>query len=281
MQKVGGYMEQFYTKPDGLDNFLNACDEFIQGKFILADIKISKILRAISTSKEVYNLMAESLINYNFKKEYSELKRLSDEQGKDFALPKDTQSVISFVFAMLVEIDSKRIDFSELLSTTFPYATSQREEYAMFSQKFITPFKNAVSKMFGVVPDGESSFDEDNFDEALPRDSKEYEQEKDTSTLEEPQDQDENEPASEDTCLLFDGISRKCSLIDEKLQHGRPTDKRANILLLTRAIREACGLRKINIVVALVMALNELSRHERLIKNEIREINEICFQFYS
>ena len=64
-------MGESYTKPDGLDNFLNACDEFIQGKFILADIKISKILRAISTSKEVYNLMAESLINYNFSSLYN------------------------------------------------------------------------------------------------------------------------------------------------------------------------------------------------------------------
>lgn len=274
-------MGESYTKPDGLDNFLNACDEFIQGKFILADIKISKILRAISTSKEVYNLMAESLINYNFRKEYSELKKLSDEQGKDFELPKDTQSVISFVFAMLVEIDSKRIDFSELLSTTFPYATSQREEYAMFSQKFIIPFKNAVSRMFGIIPDGETSFEEDSYKDIMSDDTKETEQERDNSQTPEEEDQCECEPHSEDTCLLFDGIARKCLLIDEKLQHGRQTDKRANILLLTRAMKESCNMRKINIVIALVMALNELSRHERSIKNEIREINEICFQFYS
>ena len=91
----------------------------------------------------------------------------------------------------------------------------------------------------------------------------------------------ECEPHSEDTCLLFDCVARKCLLIDEKLQHGRQTDKRANILLLTRAMKESCNMRKINIVIALVMALNELSRHERSIKNEIREINEICFQFYS
>lgn len=256
-------------KPDGLENFLNSCDEFIQGKFILADIKISKILRAISTSKEIYNLMAESLINYDFKKEYTALKAQADEQGKDFSLPSDAQSIISFVFAMLVEIDSKRIDFSDLLSTTFPYATSQREEYAMFSQKFILPFKNSVARVFGIIPNGEEKIEEStpNVLEDKP--------------IKEEKEEVKPEPVQDDTALLFDGIARKCSLIEEKLQNSKTSDRRANILLLTRAMKEACNLRKMNIVVALVMSLNEFSYRERLIKNEVHEINEICFQFYS
>lgn len=257
-------------KPDGLENFLNSCDEFIQGKFILADIKISKILRAISTSKEIYNLMAESLINYDFKKEYTALKTQADEQGKDFSLPSDAQSIISFVFAMLVEIDSKRIDFSDLLSTTFPYATSQREEYAMFSQKFILPFKNSVARVFGIMPNGEGNFEDVTAPNVL----------EEKPTMEE-KEEPKPEPVQDDTALLFDGIARKCSLIEEKLQNSKTTDRRANILLLTRAMKEACGLRKMNIVVALVMSLNEFSYRERLIKNEVHEINEICFQFYS
>lgn len=255
------------AKPDGLDNFLNSCDEFIQGRFILADIKISKILRAISTSKEIYNLMAESLINYDFKKEYAVLKAQADEQGKDFSLPSDAQSIISFVFAMLVEIDSKRIDFSDLLSTTFPYATSQRDEYAMFSQKFILPFKNSVARVFGIMPNGEAAPEE-------PAPTV-------LEQMSESESKTNDDNAKDDSALLFDGIARKCSLIEEKLQNCKSTDRRANILLLTRAMKEACGLRKMNIVVALVMSLNEFSYKERLIRSEVQDINEICFQFYS
>ena len=256
-------------KPGELDNFLNSCDEFIEGKFILADIKISKILRAISTSKEIYNLMAESLINYDFKKEYNALKKQADEQGKDFSLPNDAQSIISFVFAMLVEIDSKRIDFSEFLSATFPYATSQREEYVMFSQKFILPFKNSVARVFGIAPNSEKKFEEVTSCVV------------ETKTIEEEKKEAEKPPVQDDSALLFDGIARKCTLIDEKLQNCRVNDKRSNIMLITRAMKEACGLRKMNIVVALVMSLNEFSHHERTIKNDVHEINEICFQFYS
>lgn len=256
-------------KSEELDNFLNSCDEFIQGKFILADIKISKILRAISTSKEIYNLMAESLINYDFKKEYMALKKQAEEQGKDFSLPSDAQSIISFVFAMLVEIDSNRIDFSEFLSTTFPYATSQREEYVMFSQKFILPFKNSVAKMFGIMPNSEEKFEE--ITPVVIENKPKQEEKREI----------ENLPEQDDTKLLFDGIARKCTLIEEKLQNSKATDRRSNILLLTRAMKEACGLKKINIVVALVMSLNEFAYRERFIKSEVHEINEICFQFYS
>ena len=36
-----------------INTFVSACNEMIEGKFILADIKISKILRAISSSNDI------------------------------------------------------------------------------------------------------------------------------------------------------------------------------------------------------------------------------------
>ena len=56
---------------DTIINFISACNELVNGKFILADIKISKILRAISESTDIYNLIAENMINYDFDKEFA------------------------------------------------------------------------------------------------------------------------------------------------------------------------------------------------------------------
>ena len=39
-------------------NVILSCNELIDGKFILADSKISKILKDITESKEVYNLIS-------------------------------------------------------------------------------------------------------------------------------------------------------------------------------------------------------------------------------
>jgi len=92
-----------------ITEFITACNEFIEGRFILADIKISKILRSISTLKEVYNLIAESLINYDFQREFKRVKESSIGKGNShLELPLDNQQIIPLVFSMLVEIDSKK-----------------------------------------------------------------------------------------------------------------------------------------------------------------------------
>jgi hypothetical protein len=44
-----------------IKNFFDACNEMIQGRFILSDIKISKILKAIANSEVLYDLFAQVL----------------------------------------------------------------------------------------------------------------------------------------------------------------------------------------------------------------------------
>ena len=52
-----------------IKNFFDACNEMIQGRFILSDIKISKILKAIANSEVLYNLFAKVLTDFKFKEE--------------------------------------------------------------------------------------------------------------------------------------------------------------------------------------------------------------------
>ena len=57
-----------------IKTFFDACNEMIQGRFILSDIKISKILKAIANSEVLYNLFAEVLSDFKFKKNLKTLK---------------------------------------------------------------------------------------------------------------------------------------------------------------------------------------------------------------
>ena len=50
-----------------IKSFFIACDEMIEGRFILSDIKISKILKAIASSEVLYNTFAQVLNNFKFK----------------------------------------------------------------------------------------------------------------------------------------------------------------------------------------------------------------------
>ena len=265
-----------------INTFVSACNEMIEGKFILADIKISKILRAISSSNDIYNLIAESLINYNFAKEYERIRSINQAEHSGYMeLPNDYQVIIPFVFSLLVQIDSKQLDFSEFLSTNFPMSNSQKEEYESFARHVVLPFRNAVAGIFGVT---------------ISRFPAEEEPEKQVHVFDSLGDKQSSEPVQapeqiqqeeqptltkeQETALLFDSIARVCGVMREKLTYVKKPLVRSNISLIVDALIEACYLRNMVIAVALVMSLGEITRGERALREDMEEINSICYKFY-
>jgi len=84
----------------------------------------------------------------------------------------------------------------------------------------------------------------------------------------------------EEVSLLFDRIIRLSRILDDKLAYVRNPLKKSNIGLLIDGLYEACQLKNVKIVVALVMALNTFAGGERGMREEIRELNTICYDFY-
>lgn len=279
--------------------FINACNEFIEGKFILADIKISKILRSISSASEIYNLIAESMINFDFEREFERANKSSLGKGVNhFELPLDNQQIIPLVFSMLVEIDSKKLNFNTLLSTSFPLVNTQKEEYELFSKYVVLPFRNAIAQIFNVDAKNyvfeEKPMEEVNIldkkmkeieelDKALVlENSSEHTHEKPagkTAVIEEPKKIIE-QAKDEELSLLFSRISRMCGVITSKILGIKDTLKRSNISLVLDALVESCNLKNRKIAVALVLSLNLVAHKERVVKQELKEINNICYEFY-
>ncbi len=289
-----------------ITEFITACNEFIEGRFILADIKISKILRSISTLKEVYNLIAESLINYDFQREFKRVKESSIGKGNShLELPLDNQQIIPLVFSMLVEIDSKKMNFDTLLSSSFALANTQKEEYELFSKYVILPFRNAIAQIFGV--DAKNYVFEEKIVEEeiniIDKKLKEIEEldielakknmideqldavnsENVATKIEEENNMEQQKHFSndEETNLLFSRISRMCGIIESKTSNIRDTLKKSNINLVVDALIESCLLKNKKIAVALILSLNLVAHRERVIKQELKEINNICYEFYA
>ena len=128
--------------------FSNYCDEMINGKFILADIKISNILKSIAQSKELYNLMAECLLNFNFDEEFEKAK-VSNFGEKYFKMPEEDYKRIALVFCFMVEVDNKKIDFYDFITNYFK-SKELGGEYLVFAKTMLVPFKNDVLAKFDV-----------------------------------------------------------------------------------------------------------------------------------
>ena len=121
-----------------LQEFVSACNDFADGKFILADIKISKILRLISKTPQLYDLIAECMINFDFREEWKKA-----TASTVLKLPETDAKRISFIFCMLNNFDDKNLDVTNILERFFSY-DSTCSAYDLFLKNIIAEFKRLV-----------------------------------------------------------------------------------------------------------------------------------------
>lgn len=141
-----------------ISSFMSSCDDLINGKFIFAGNKIAKILQSISDSPELYEVIAETLKEFNYDKEFGRAKiKLPTKKGT-FKMPEDNYMLIPLVFCMLVEIQDNKIDFKQFLADYFTGDDEEVSQFENFTEQVIVPFKNAIAYLFDI--EGQSIFKE-------------------------------------------------------------------------------------------------------------------------
>ena len=133
-----------YKKEINIDNFLISIDTMLQSKYILIDRRISDILLSIADSKDVYNLIAECMINFDFKQEWKNATKTNVMK-----LPASVEKRISFIFCLLNNIDDKNLDVTNVLEKFFSY-DSNYSPYELFCLSIIVEFKKLVMRKLGI-----------------------------------------------------------------------------------------------------------------------------------
>jgi len=130
-----------------ISEFINSVEGLINGKFILADIKISNLLNMIASNQALYNYIKQCLIDFSFEKELSRADVKNRFNNGEFKLPSEKEKVVAFVFCLLVECDAKRMDFYGFINENFK-STNNTSEYVNFSKTVLIPFKNIIIDYF-------------------------------------------------------------------------------------------------------------------------------------
>lgn len=141
-----------------LDAFLKSTDELINSKYIIADIKIVGVLKAIASSQTLIALFQNCLTGFD----YQEAKRKylvkspyrSDDKG-EFVIPTSSRELLAFVFNVLMDIDAKRINLGDFLNKYFYENGSAYAGYSAFINTMIKPFDNSVKMLMEAVLTGE------------------------------------------------------------------------------------------------------------------------------
>jgi hypothetical protein len=145
------------TTREELDLFLVRADEFIESKYILADMKVVNLLKAIAVSEKLLALFENCLKNFDYhqaKKNYLvKSKYLSGDKG-EYVAPKSSRELLAFVFYLLMDIDSKRILLGEFVNKYFYEDGSFSAAYANFINHVIKPFRDAVKVLMLSIIEG-------------------------------------------------------------------------------------------------------------------------------
>ncbi|MBO4251072.1 MAG: hypothetical protein J5911_00230 [Clostridia bacterium] len=144
-------------KNEELAFFIAKTDELIDSKYIIADIKIVGVLKAIAASDTLVAIFKNCLTGFDYQaataKYLVKSKYLAEGKG-EFVLPSSSRELLAFIFSVLVDIDAKRIDFSQFINKYFYEDGSCSAGYAAFINSMIKPFRNSVKMLMESVIEG-------------------------------------------------------------------------------------------------------------------------------
>ncbi len=129
-------------KTDGLGEFIAACNNIKNCKFVVAETKIAGLLRAIADNKQLYSMFSAALYGFDYKQEFS-----ACVVNGGFALPTDPKKAIALVFRILLDVDTGKMSLQNFLEAYF-YSVSVNESYARFCLEVITPFEKYCRAAF-------------------------------------------------------------------------------------------------------------------------------------
>lgn len=135
------------TNSQNLTEFISSVDGLINGKFILADIKITNILKLIASNSSLYEYIKNCLVDFSFDEELAKSLSRNKENNGVFVMPKEDNKKVAFVFCFLVECDAKRMDFFTFMRENFA-AKDNKTDYENFAETVLVPFKDCIVNYF-------------------------------------------------------------------------------------------------------------------------------------
>lgn len=245
-----------------IENFLNSCDDLISCKFLVAEYKITKLLKDIANSSEICSLIAECLQSYNRDREFART-YIQDGHGQFVCvMPTEEFKIVALVFCTLADIDNKKIDFTDFIKRFFG---REEKPFEAFVQTMIVPFKNLIAEAFGYLK-------QDNNDSQEKDDDEDFENE---VAQEEMLDGDDTfAPIYEN---VFDASQNIAVQILSELEEYKETRQIEDLKNIATSIIKTSNLEDETVLKALTASIKVLGKGVKSIKFLIKELSELVF----
>lgn len=251
-------------------SFISSVNNLINGKFILADVKIAEVLKKIGSSDELFNFVSKALIGFNFEKEFRKAEIKNRFNGGVFKLPSSAKEAVALVFCLLVEFDTKRIDFYDFIKENFP-TTNNKGDHNSFANTILVPFRDIIASEFGLSK-------EDN--EALVKEL-ETQVKKEQEEIMAKEAIEKEIKTKED--ILFESVDKIAKNLYEiiKKDNKLKNDKKEDILFILKGIIYSGKYKDIKILNSLLVCFEHLSHKVTSIKFVYAELKNLLVKYYN
>ena len=133
-------------KAEDLASFKSAADELLSCKFILAEKRISELLKTIAANKELVELFKTALSGYNYAVEFNK-SRVASKGKVRLELPKNQARKIAYVFCLLMEFDTGKRNLKDFLDAYY-YMPQPNDSLSLWTHDMITVFKDVTEYLY-------------------------------------------------------------------------------------------------------------------------------------
>ena len=251
--------------------FINSCDDMINGKFILADVKILKILNMIASSEPLYRYIQECMIDFDFSREFSRAEVQNRLNNGNFVPPVEKEKLVAMVFCLLVEFDKKHIDFYSFINNNFSTLTPGGE-YGLFAKTLLVPFKNIIAEHFGLINGSSNVEVAQEPVQTQPQDEEILKDEK----VEEPAvEKTEMDKIWDNIPVLVDSLLRTI-MLDRKIK----SDLKNSLEYILKSIKYSLKYNDMRLVASLVTSFDVLVAKIRSVKFIVEDLKNEIKRYY-
>lgn len=234
-----------------INEFFDALEEMITGKFILADTKIQKILKCIATSTTLYELFGKCMVGFHFKSE------LDNATKNGFHLSEEKEKIVAFVFCLFLEVDNKGLSLQNFVNDHFYHKDGYHASYHNFSLTVLVPFREGVKAMI---------------EESL---AKKVEQTKPTPAPK-PQPKVEEKPVDK----IYDQMKAQLTTLLICVKQSRKVKNVQSVEMVIEAMKEALTLQNWKIINGLLISLDLLLEKEKTVADAYNDLKELVYNYF-
>ena len=223
-----------------MEGFISACDELITCKYLVAEYKIQKMLKELAKCEAACTLIGDCLEQFNREREFA--KAFVQNSYGEFVcvMPTEEYKIIALVFCTLVDIDNKKIDFTDFVRRFFG---REDESFHLFLATMVIPFRNLLAEAFGYPKINLAGEKEVSTQEEEPKENEDVD---DEDVDLEPLDDDEDE---------FEDAQKIAVEILSELQYAKQDYETVIVERICKAIVKTASLKDREITGALAGAL--------------------------